>query len=98
MEIGVSESNTKDSCDFFLKKNHLLIQTNNALERYNRRIKELFAAPYPNIFTFLQVIKDEARYKEKLLNNIFSGSEPFPRPAPFVSPHKPESFLIFRKN
>jgi hypothetical protein len=47
-----------------------MARTNNAIERYNRTLKERFAHPHPNVFAFLNVIKEESEYFKEHLNNI----------------------------
>ncbi|KAF1742964.1 hypothetical protein MXB_1295 [Myxobolus squamalis] len=37
-------------------------QKNNYLERYNRRLVERFMNSHPNIFAFVNVIKEEDQY------------------------------------
>jgi hypothetical protein len=69
-------------------------RTNNPLERYNRRLNERFPCRHPNIFAFLDVIKDEARYYSLLLNNIRAGVEPFPNDPEFTVPQIPSDFII----
>jgi hypothetical protein len=53
-------------------------RTNNALERYNRRIREQFNFPHPNVYAFVKVIKEECIYLRVLLQNIRSVNEAFP--------------------
>ncbi|KAF0986523.1 hypothetical protein HZS_334 [Henneguya salminicola] len=52
-------------------------RTNNALERYNRRLNDFCANVHPNICSFIEIIKDEflyfeERYAEVSLNS-YSG-------------------------
>jgi hypothetical protein len=71
-------------------------RTNNALERYNRQLKEQFACPHPSIIAFLQVIKDECRYYRRLLDSIRGGREPFPKHEESPAIIIPEEFIAFR--
>ena len=44
-------------------KSHYDLQnrTNNALERYNRTMNELFPTPHPSLLLFVQTIESQAR-------------------------------------
>ena len=53
-------------------------RTNNALERYNRRLGDHFAMPHPSLITFVSTIGREFDYFSILLNNIRTGREPSP--------------------
>ena len=48
-------------------------RTNNALERYNRKINEIFATPHPRMNKSVTLIEKDARYEVVRLNNIRSG-------------------------
>jgi hypothetical protein len=41
-----------------MNENDLVSRTNNALENFNRKLNSEFASPHPNIFHFIDVIKE----------------------------------------
>ncbi|KAF0985858.1 hypothetical protein HZS_8149 [Henneguya salminicola] len=43
-----------------INDNHIAGRTNNALERYNRRIGENFANAQPNLASFISIIRTES--------------------------------------
>jgi len=48
-------------------------RTNNALERYNCAINDLFPTPYPSLLLFVQTIESEAREQVQRLDDIRVG-------------------------
>ncbi|KAF1742603.1 hypothetical protein MXB_5187, partial [Myxobolus squamalis] len=56
----------------------ILAQTNNCIERCNRRIREKFQNAHPNIYAFIAVIIDEEHYFTELINVILKRKIPFP--------------------
>ena len=48
--------------------------TNNALERYNRRMNDFFANAHPNICSFAEVIRDEFKFYEERCSEIRQNS------------------------
>jgi hypothetical protein len=50
--------------------NKILTRTNNPIERYTHQLNEKFPCPYPNIWNFIDVIKNEENYYTNLIYNI----------------------------
>ncbi|KII66652.1 hypothetical protein RF11_01918 [Thelohanellus kitauei] len=57
----------------YINNGEILQKTNNCLERYNRRIGDQFLNAHPNIFNFVEVIKNKALYFTTLTSSIRSG-------------------------
>ncbi|KAF0985869.1 hypothetical protein HZS_1152 [Henneguya salminicola] len=62
-------------------------RTNNALERYNRRLNDFFVSSHPNLASFVSIIKDEFLYPSEICkkirqdsSNIHFGQGLFKRP------------------
>jgi hypothetical protein len=53
-----------------------ILRTNNALERYNRRLNELFSTPHPGLFEFVSVLVDEELYYTLQMRKMRSGEMP----------------------
>lgn len=49
-------------------------RTNNALERYNRRINDFFANSHPNLASFASTIKNEFKFYSEICNKIRQDS------------------------
>lgn len=74
-------------------------RTNNALERYNRRIGEHFSNAHPNLAAFVAVIKSEFLvYSEKCNEIRQNGSGIQFQPQRFIRPDVAECFLIWKLN
>ena len=52
----------------------LVTRTNNPLERYNRRLNELFLAAHPTLARFVSIIRSEEADYSNLIRGIRSGS------------------------
>jgi hypothetical protein len=64
-------------------------RTNNCLERYNRRLGDKFLNSHPNIFSFIDAIKEEEQYYAHLSRGIRAGAIPLKLPADaFVMDHQ----------
>ena len=48
-------------------------RTNNALERYNRAMNDLFPTPHPSLLLFVQTIESEAREQVQRMDDIRVG-------------------------
>ncbi|KAF1742056.1 hypothetical protein MXB_2430 [Myxobolus squamalis] len=51
-------------------------RTNNCLERYNSRLRKRFTNTHPNIFAFINVIKEEDQYFTNLTRGVRLGVIP----------------------
>ncbi|KAF0990418.1 hypothetical protein HZS_7382 [Henneguya salminicola] len=49
-------------------------RTNNALERYNRRLNDFFVNSHPNLASFVSIIKNEFLYHSELCKQIRQDS------------------------
>lgn len=58
----------------YLESSEIANRTNNALERYNRRLNEHFTNAHPNLFAFVEVIKQEFRYYQEKCSEIRQNS------------------------
>lgn len=72
-------------------------RTNNALERYNRRLNDQFACPHPKLLAFVKVIEEEFNYYKILHDNIRLGIEPLPPPRQFSKPLIDSAYLAHRE-
>eukprot|EP00957_Ditylum_brightwellii_P141001 10742170-Ditylum_brightwellii.AAC.1 len=52
--------------------------TNNALERYNRHLNEIFPKAHPNLPAFVTVLKKESNRVVTKLDQIRNGKIPLP--------------------
>ena len=50
-------------------------RTNNALERYNCRMNDMFSSPHPALLHFVDTIEVEARSQVTKLDNIRNGHQ-----------------------
>jgi hypothetical protein len=72
-------------------------RTNNALERYNRRLGEKFAVGHPSLQTFVQIIQKEVFYFSEILKNKRNGIESIsPGHQEWDKPNIPDSYLLFK--
>ena len=53
-------------------------RTNDALERHNRCLNDLFGSPHPSLLFFVTAIEKEAREKVQQVENIKHGHEESP--------------------
>ena len=53
----------------------LINRTNNALERYNRSLNEMFPTPHPSLLAFIKVLEEEGRNRVTYVTNISLGHE-----------------------
>ena len=53
----------------------LINRTNNALERYNRSLNEMFPMAHPSLLAFIKVLEEESRKVVKYVMNISLGHE-----------------------
>lgn len=74
-------------------------RTNNALERYNRRLGEHFFNAHPNLCFFISVIKKEFLYYSEKCNEIRQNSSGIVYQAQrFLKPEVEKSFLKWKTN
>ncbi|KII60792.1 hypothetical protein RF11_02653 [Thelohanellus kitauei] len=59
---------------FDISKSDIMNRTNNALERYNRRMNDFFANAHPNLVSFPKIIRDEFKYYEERCTEIHQNS------------------------
>ena len=50
-----------------------LLRTNNALERYNRRLNDKFRTPHPALPKFITTLEEESRYQVQHQNDARRG-------------------------
>ncbi|KAF1743937.1 hypothetical protein MXB_3446 [Myxobolus squamalis] len=60
-------------CNSRANSEGILVQTNNCIEIYNRRIEENFQNADSNIYAFITVIIHEEHYITELINGILKG-------------------------
>ena len=60
----------------------LVNRTNNALERYNRTLNEMFSTPHPTVLNFVRTLEEESRRVVKYVENVALGHEIAPEHKP----------------
>ena len=70
-------------------------RTNNALERYNRRMNDLFSTPHPSLLEFVTTIEKESRYQVQRLDNIRYRHEIPPENMPLTLDEVPLIYINF---
>ena len=70
-------------------------RTNNALERYNRHMHQLFPSPHPSIITFVDKIKQESDAQIFRMKNIEGDHELPPMYDEAYIPELPEEYQHF---
>jgi hypothetical protein len=70
-------------------------RTNNHLERYNRRMNEVFPVAHPNILSFVDTIKTEANSYIETYNLIKAGRLAHPKHAPVRFATIPSDYEVF---
>jgi hypothetical protein len=78
---------------------NLVGRTNNALERYNRRLNEQFSNAHPSIGMFIQIIKQEESFYSSQMRLMRSGEMPREKiRAVFEIPNIPNEFILYKAN
>ena len=86
---NISEDRDRDLCG----------RTNNAIERYNRRLNKKFSLAHPKIGTFVSVIKDEESFFSSQIRGIRSGAIPVDdSERDFVRPNIFDEYHLFKIN
>jgi len=71
-------------------------RTNNALERFNRTLNDLFSSAHPNLLNFVDTIRKQSFETFKTLNLIRLEKERPPQHAIGICKEIPEEYILFK--
>ena len=75
-----------------------IVRTNNALERYNRRLSERMVVPHGSIGVFVQVLQAEFKSYSDYVTNIRRGVDPFPKHHERTPSTLPKGYLEYKRS
>lgn len=86
-----------DDDDEGLPPTFIINRTNNPLERYNRRLNDLFRNPHPRIAQFVDVLRTEADHQLKKLERIIRGEKQPRKHKPVIFTSVPTMYKTFKE-